>query len=147
MRKQQGFTLIELVTVIIILGILAAFAVPRFINLTGEAKKAAIDGLGGSVKSAAALAHAKYIVEGNDPSSISMDGQTVQLANGYPSAEDDGIRAALQGDGADYADDKGPPYKMWPKSQGKTAPADCYVEYTAAEPNKSPTITVADTCG
>ncbi|HET7588427.1 MAG TPA: prepilin-type N-terminal cleavage/methylation domain-containing protein, partial [Gammaproteobacteria bacterium] len=52
MRKQQGFTLIELVTVIIILGILAAFAVPRFINVTGAARAAAIEGVGGSVKAA-----------------------------------------------------------------------------------------------
>jgi MSHA pilin protein MshA len=45
MKKQQGFTLIELVTVIIILGILAAFAIPRFINLTTEARAASIEGL------------------------------------------------------------------------------------------------------
>ncbi|HEC17557.1 MAG TPA: type II secretion system protein [Sedimenticola sp.] len=58
-RKQSGFTIIELVMVIVILGILAAMAVPRFADLSGSATTATKDGLEGSVKSAWAIAIAK----------------------------------------------------------------------------------------
>ena len=56
-RKQKGFTLIELVMVIVILGILAAFALPRFADLGGDAREASIKGAQGAVKSASAIAH------------------------------------------------------------------------------------------
>ena len=54
-NKQQGFTLIELVVVIVILGILAATAVPRFANVTSDARKAEADGISGSILSSAAI--------------------------------------------------------------------------------------------
>ena len=62
-KKQAGFTLIELVMVIVILGILSAFALPRFADLTGNARAASIDGLAGALKSAAAIAHAQQIAD------------------------------------------------------------------------------------
>ena len=56
MRKvQAGFTLIELVVVIVILGILAAVALPKFIDLTGDASKAAVQGVAGAISSASAI--------------------------------------------------------------------------------------------
>ena len=59
MRKQQsGFTLIELVAVLVILGILAATALPKFVNLSDEARSAAIKNIAGTVESSAALNHA-----------------------------------------------------------------------------------------
>lgn len=55
MNKQSGFTLIELVVVIVILGILAATAVPKFIDLSGEANAAAVKGVAGAISSASAI--------------------------------------------------------------------------------------------
>lgn len=68
MRKSQGFTLIELVAVIVILGILAAVAVPKFFNLSSEAKEAALQGTVGAIESASTLNYAAYEVSKNPAS-------------------------------------------------------------------------------
>jgi|LNFM01.1.fsa_nt_gb MSHA pilin protein MshA len=98
MRRQSGFTLIELITVIVILGILSAFALPRFAGLESQARSASIDGLGGSVRSGAALAHAVWLANGNSPTTITMEGVTVDMdaTTGYPDDTDTGIRRVLQ---------------------------------------------------
>ena len=96
-RSNIGFTLIELVVVITILGILAAFAVPKFIALDTQARIATINGLAGSVKSAASLARGLAMATGN-PTTVPMEGATgagVTLTNNYPDGTATGIANAV----------------------------------------------------
>jgi len=87
-RKEKGFTLIELVMVIVILGILAAFALPRFADLSGNAEQASIEGARGSVKSAMGIVRSAALAAGETDSSgpVSLEGKEIALANGYLAA-------------------------------------------------------------
>jgi MSHA pilin protein MshA len=84
-NTQRGFTLIELVVVIVILGILAAFAVPRFMGLETQARISSVRALEGSLRSAAAMAHGLWLASGS-PATITVDGNVITMTNGYPNA-------------------------------------------------------------
>ena len=94
-KTQQGFTLIELVMVIVILGILAAFAFPKFANLTGNARLASLQGALGSIKSSSAIVHAKALVTNQTAGAISIEGTALNLVNGYPDSETIDLAAQL----------------------------------------------------
>jgi len=107
MKTQQGFTLIELVMVIVILGILAATALPKFASLQGDARTASITSAAGAVKSAMAITHAKSLVNGDEAkatSSMVLEGTTINMVYGYPAAADIDEAAGL---GAEYTNTGG----------------------------------------
>jgi MSHA pilin protein MshA len=145
-RIQKGFTLIELVVVVTILGILAAFAVPRFVSLEGQARLASTQALAGSVRSGAALAHAVWLSQG-DPASttIIMEQQPITMAFGYPDS------TAIEGTLVEYSGFKlanaGMSAVFTKESPSGQPIPNCFVTYTPpAAANDAPQV-VATTGG
>jgi MSHA pilin protein MshA len=141
-HQSRGFTLIELVVVITILGILAAFAIPKFIALDTQARVATINGLAGSVKSAAALARSLAMATGAT-TTVTMEGAAVALTNNYPDATAGGIPNAVNSSTTDftYAPGAGAAAGVWSKV-GAPTPATCSVSYTPAAVGFPPTVSV-----
>ena len=113
MNAQQGFTLIELVVVIVILGILAVTAAPKFIDLTSDARVSVMKGVKGSIESAVSLVHSKALIEGQtgETGFVTIDNVSYALVYGYPakstvagsdSSSGSGIIALLDLDSADF---------------------------------------------
>ena len=146
-KQQAGFTLIELVVVITIIGVLAALALPRFAALQADARIAKMQGAVGSMKGAAAMAHAILISRGypadysGNPSApdINIEGVDAVYANGYP---DNTVIAALAGiAGPDYV--TATPSGTTASVQPDANHAACQVIYAEAAAGAQPTYDVS----
>jgi MSHA pilin protein MshA len=101
-KKQQGFTLIELVIVIVILGVLVATAAPKFINMSSDANVAVLKSIGGAIKASVQLVYTKSTIQGLNNSVlgyVDLDGDgtpDIETRYGYPSgSRDNGISKAM----------------------------------------------------
>lgn len=143
--SQHGFTLIELVVVIVILGILAAFAVPRFMGMENEARAAQVKSLGGSLQAAATMARAKCQAQGcGAAGTVQVDGRNVTMANGWPNRGT--IQNALQGVEGFQAANNGTTGRRFTKIGGGP---NCWVQYDNAVAPDAPVVSygVAGTPG
>ncbi|KJG12902.1 MSHA biogenesis protein MshA [Photobacterium iliopiscarium] len=134
MKRQNGFTLIELVVVIVILGILAVTAAPKFLNLQDDARASSLQGLKGAIEGAAGITYGKAAIQGVESVSTAdttFDG--IEIIYGYPTATSAALAAAVTGLADDWkvvAAPTGGKIKYTYKSNDATD--TCIVTYTQA---------------
>ncbi|MEX0335048.1 type II secretion system protein [Vibrio tubiashii] len=131
MKRQGGFTLIELVVVIVILGILAVTAAPRFLNLQSDARQASLQGLKGAIDGAAGIVYGKAAIEGRETSSSAVAVDGISTIYGYPEATDGGIGQAVVGLSSDWDAIASTATSVTYTFKGKTD-TTCAVVYTEA---------------
>lgn len=153
-KSQSGFSLIELVIVITIIGILSAVALSKYINIQSQARIAKAEAIYGTLRTAASLAKSSCIIDISGVSqsptctatggTVNMDGTAVTMVNEYPDASLVGIIAATQLNPAtdNITVTAGNPLTV--DITGGTVP-NCRVSYTAAIAGSAPVVAVTTT--
>ena len=142
---QKGFTLIELVVVIVILGILAATALPKFVDLSSDARKSVIKGVAGSMPAANAMIYAKAQANSTQgtsgtPGSTSVSGQTIATEYGFANSASELAKAMDLTPAADFSTATAGEIQH---AKAPT-PASCKVVYTKATSTSAPTYVIRD---
>lgn len=143
MKVKNGFTLIELVAVIVVLSILVAIATPKFINLNDDARTATLKGVAAALKGGSGMAHSLAIIHNQNGSTgeISISGSILHLVHGYPVATSNALNliSSLHSDDWVLIPDDG---KIQIGHEGFKTDGNCNVKYEEAEIGESPRITV-----
>jgi len=150
MKKQTGFTLIELIIVIVILGILAVTAAPKFLNLQGDANASTIKGVDGAINSAMNIVYGKAVIAGSHKKGTGFVDTNIPVVYGYPAATKDALKEVLDIDlDVDFDSEAlvslgTNAIALFPKSKDS---ATCSVSYFEAADESTPAFTVLETSG
>ncbi|MDU0355238.1 prepilin-type N-terminal cleavage/methylation domain-containing protein [Paraglaciecola aquimarina] len=148
-HTQSGFTLIELIIVIVILGILAVVAFPKFIDISADARIATLESLEGSMRAASKLVNVKAIIQNKtdcaaDPT-VDVGNDSITLRCGYPCPHPNGIAKAVDTDdsftwvGGNCSGQLG---AIDVRVTNAPDPANCQIRYASARATQAPTYTL-----